>query len=426
MYILIPKFRPIFISLCKPLQVTIDTRRFFEGYKEGRRYINFWPEMLKLKYWPPYDEFENVLPRHCDEFIRCLPFQEYCDPRSGILNLAAKLPPNVIKLDLGPKCYIAYGTKDDLGRGDSVTKLHCDMADAVNILTHITEVKLTDEQIYAIKKIKEHIRHFQKEYCNSFSKPVIDNGLHKHTDNVANFNVRFPFGAPIDEVNNKRRKIEKLVDSMGQRPASGTSSIKEDSLEAVIRVQRSAFNQADDTRQTRMPADAMVDTREIKEMEGPSWKVRKEEGLVQDNGGPFKIKGKLFLNEVPPITEDTLETTGALWDIFRREDTAKLEAYLRKYSKEFRHTCCSPVKEVVHPIHDQCFYLTFEHKKKLDEEFGVVPWTFEQKLGEALFIPAGCPHQVRNLKSCTKVAVDFVSPENVDICMLLTGVSSPS
>jgi hypothetical protein len=29
---------------------------------------------------------------------------------------------------------------------------------------------------------------------------------------------------------------------------------------------------------------------------------------------------------------------------------------------------------------------------------GVEPWTFEQKLGEAVLIPAGCPHQVRNLK----------------------------
>jgi lysine-specific demethylase 3 len=43
-----------------------------------------------------------------------------------------------------------------------------------------------------------------------------------------------------------------------------------------------------------------------------------------------------------------------------------------------------------------------------------------QKLGEAVFIPAGCPHQVRNLKSCTKVAVDFVSPENIHECLRLT------
>ncbi|XP_028791756.1 lysine-specific demethylase JMJ25 [Neltuma alba] len=61
-----------------------------------------------------------------------------------------------------------------------------------------------------------------------------------------------------------------------------------------------------------------------------------------------------------------------------------------------------------------------EHKKKLKEEFGIEPWTFEQKLGEAVFIPAGCPHQVRNLMSCTKVAVDFVSPENLHECLRLT------
>uniref|UniRef100_A0A453KRJ1 JmjC domain-containing protein n=2 Tax=Triticinae TaxID=1648030 RepID=A0A453KRJ1_AEGTS len=51
---------------------------------------------------------------------------------------------------------------------------------------------------------------------------------------------------------------------------------------------------------------------------------------------------------------------------------------------------------------------------------GIEPWTFVQKLGEAVFIPAGCPHQVRNLKSCTKIAIDFVSPENVQECVKLT------
>ena len=29
---------------------------------------------------------------------------------------------------------------------------------------------------------------------------------------------------------------------------------------------------------------------------------------------------------------------------------------------------------------------------------GIEPWTFVQNLGDAVFIPAGCPHQVRNLK----------------------------
>lgn len=119
------------IDCLSSCEVEINTCRFFEGYEEGKAYTNLWPMMLKLKDWPPSDSFEDLLPRHCDEFIRCLPFQEYSDLRTGILNLAAKLPAHVIKPDLGPKTYIAYGVREELGRGDSVTKLHCDMADAV-------------------------------------------------------------------------------------------------------------------------------------------------------------------------------------------------------------------------------------------------------------------------------------------------------
>jgi lysine-specific demethylase 3 len=50
----------------------------------------------------------------------------------------------------------------------------------------------------------------------------------------------------------------------------------------------------------------------------------------------------------------------------------------------------------------------------------IEPWTFEQHLGEAVFIPAGCPHQVRNRQSCIKVALDFVAPESVEECLRLT------
>ncbi|KAL8456419.1 hypothetical protein ACS0TY_034576 [Phlomoides rotata] len=37
-----------------------------------------------------------------------------------------------------------------------------------------------------------------------------------------------------------------------------------------------------------------------------------------------------------------------------------------------------------------------------------------------MFIPVGGPHQVRNRQSCTKVALDFVSPNNIQESVQLT------
>ncbi|KAI3966579.1 hypothetical protein MKW92_022948 [Papaver armeniacum] len=276
-------------------EVEVKITDFFRGYSEGIEYPNMWPRMHKLKDWPPSDLFEKRLPRHCGEFVK-----------RGFLNLATKLPPKSLKPDLGPKSYIAYGHGEELGRGDSVTKLHLDMSDAVNVLMHVHEVSLEDTQLDAIKKLKKrHMAQDKKEEDAKVGNPSVNN------------------------------------------------------------------------------------TEDGKECD-----VFESEYYSRSSGG-------------------------ALWDIFRREDVPKLQEYLRKHSWEFRHGYCSRVEQVSHPIHDQSFYLTFEHKRKLKEEYGIEPWTFVQELDEAVFIPAGCPHQVRNLKSCIKVAVDFVSPENVPECMRL-------
>ncbi|KAH6825444.1 Transcription factor jumonji domain-containing protein [Perilla frutescens var. hirtella] len=75
---------------------------------------------------------------------------------------------------------------------------------------------------------------------------------------------------------------------------------------------------------------------------------------------------------------------------------------------------------LAHPVHERAFYLTLADKRNLKEEYGVEPWTIVQKLGDAVFVPAGCPHQIRYLQSCTSVAFNFVAPESFGECIRLS------
>lgn len=109
------------LGLC---EVEINIRQFFRGYLEGCSHQNGWPEMLKLKHWPPANSFKECLPRHDAEFMAMLTFGDYTHPRSDFLNLATKLPEGALKPDLGPKTCIAYGYQKELGKGVSVAKLH--------------------------------------------------------------------------------------------------------------------------------------------------------------------------------------------------------------------------------------------------------------------------------------------------------------
>ncbi|GJS57061.1 JmjC domain-containing protein [Tanacetum coccineum] len=302
----------------------VNVHQFFKSYTEGNFEKNGWPKMLKLKDWPTSSLFEERLPRHGIEFITCLPFKEYTHPRDGYLNLAVKLPKDSLKPDMGPKTYIAFGIAQELGRGDSVTKLHCDMSDAVNVLTHTATVTPKAEQLEKINKLKlKHKAQDKKELFGS-----------------------------------KEHDKKKGADPTTECKQSSGHGWKEE-----------VFDEAE-------------------------CKIGNNQ---EDNGKRRKRRTRQY-EDGTCVDGFDLKDGGALWDIFRREDTPKLEEYLKKHFREFRHVYCRPVQQVVHPIHDQTFYLTVEHKRMLKEEFGIEPWTFVQKLGDAVFIPAGCAHQVRNLK----------------------------
>ncbi|KAI5072653.1 hypothetical protein GOP47_0012759 [Adiantum capillus-veneris] len=736
-------------------EVEINIRQFFRGYAEGRMHRGGWPEMLKLKDWPPANFFHERLPRHGAEFVSALPFHDYTHPTRGMLNLATKLPKNIAKPDLGPKTYIAYGYEEEFGRGDSVTKLHCDMSDAVNVLTHVAEVHLKDFQLEGIKKYKsrkkrhvideegvllqkvarceQELPETEKSQQNghygklletertSLSEPrihsvpleTISDAVDDSASDMAeargpklpeaderspvrasNLPVQVPEDGDgsIENVSSGMAVSEFSV-SLSEIPESGQKSV-EDALVSVLEervaseldvtvsdnanasevrapeyagenqhsllgsdsIVYSHGGRVDSTKDTHSkvdvekscPRDGDDDTVALqekdnhagggngdKEAEAPvnadtnftrthsvdiacpsdlpsryyetsqkqnepivtsmdvdsndgraegqtcvvekklgygepqkeesddidesgdigveqqlgkanentalqdiCWKedslskntdiVKKEsesadferskedklhryfeEGKEESEDSAFETKQnagdkgtaeaiiqericneetvsthvrrdeengiknmdddaameKVLSSEIKPLNdrsknglshdrdaatetkspsngeEDTphldcklvsenalngetlieSKSGGALWDIFRRQDVPKLREYLNRHWKEFKHIKEEYLSHVVDPIHDQTIFLNEEHKKKLKEEFGVEPWSFQQFTGEAVFIPTGCPHQVRNLKSCIKVALDFVAPENVQQCVDLAG-----
>ncbi|KAF5336944.1 hypothetical protein D9611_002886 [Ephemerocybe angulata] len=101
----------------------------------------------------------------------------------------------------------------------------------------------------------------------------------------------------------------------------------------------------------------------------------------------------------------------AIWDVYRAEDSDKVRAFLRKRNNLRQH---------YDPIHGQQYYLDDELRAQMYKEHGVCGYRIYQRPGEAIFIPAGCAHQVSNAADSIKIATDFVSPENIDRCTKLT------
>ena len=93
------------------------------------------------------------------------------------------------------------------------------------------------------------------------------------------------------------------------------------------------------------------------------------------------------------LTEVVLRSAcSAVWCIISRKDIATVTEYLRDPDA----------------ISEKKSYLTEKDRKTLIEEHGVDMWIFEQFENEAVYIPSGCPHQVRNTRPCFKVSLSFL------------------
>lgn len=110
------------------------------------------------------------------------------------------------------------------------------------------------------------------------------------------------------------------------------------------------------------------------------------------------------------------EIPGAIWHIYEAHDTDKIRDFLLKIAAEkgFKVATDHDV------IHDQNWYLDGELRKRLHAEYNVKGYAIVQFLGDCIILPAGTPHQVRNIYSCIKIAEDFVSPQQMSHCLHLS------
>ncbi|CAN6468810.1 unnamed protein product [Victoria cruziana] len=324
-------------------EVDIELGQFLKGYSEGRIHENGWPQMLKLKDWPSSQALEEFLLYHRAEFISSLPLLEYVHSKWGILNLAAKLPLGSSRTNFEPKLFIAYGTYEELGRGDSVTNLHVNSDDVVHLLMHASEVKFQGWQRAKIEKIQRTFRAMDAKDNSGDGK--------------------------ASEATEGQTEKEK-PDVVTSEPCKQNGNFAESNIKGM---------------------DSMDD---------------------HASHGMKPILGER--------TNTGMQRAGVRWEVFHRQDVSKLNEFLRIHWKEFRSLSALSNDTFVHPVYDQIVFLNEDHKRKLKEEFDIEPWTFEQHVGEAVFIPAGCPYQVRSLQSSVQLGLEFLSPESLQECVNLS------
>eukprot|EP00250_Pteridium_aquilinum_P020722 c24917_g2_i1 orf=585-3221(+) len=315
--------------------VEISINQFFKGYQEGRLHKTGWPELLKIRDSLSASFFEERLPRLAAQLIRALPFHEYTNVRHGVLNLASKIPDDCLRPDFGPKASIAYGLREELERGDSVTKLHYDVLDTVNVLTHTAEVKLPGWQATRLDK-------FKTLYKNTTAADPSSDEVVRSGDQSAE--QAMSLSGPLHE------------DRTVARSSNGMNSSKDEtSQKDAVTTAKEVANKDRLTGST----GGLEDSRTFLKQEA------RESQSIEGEKGNRQISQT---SKQEPSAGDRKELNfygGVLWDVFRRQDVAKLRAYLSRHSQEFRHTNEDVLDQVTHPIYDQTFYLTKEHKKKL-------------------------------------------------------------
>ncbi|UYV78633.1 KDM3B [Cordylochernes scorpioides] len=280
----------------------IPMRKFWEGFEMLSKRLkddDGEPAVLRLKDWPPGDEFSEVLPSGFKDLMEGLPLRHYI-LRSGIYNLASRFPDLFARPDLGPRMFISYGL--------IFLSLYLLFRIIVRMIK-VSAVSRANRELSGPGSPSEAVSGLQMDICDSVSVLVY---------------------------------------------------------------------------------------------------VAKEER--EDLGSLLEDAG------CDPLASRCLDpgAVGALWHIFHPQDANKIRNFLNKVGEE------QGQPPPAHLYGETTWYLNEELRERLRKEEGVECYAVAQCAGDAIFLPAGCPHQVRSLRSCIRVAADFISPENAGLSLQLT------